>query len=134
LLLRSWDELSTDIDQDKKTILSPEYVYDTYTRAIEASTKRDTFPRLPNIQDYLVLPVKRADTRILTDSSEDEQSENRPAKKRRTDGNGHLPDLELFEEDVELEGIPRYCIERASPLVCVNQDLVSGVSPSNFSL
>ena len=107
-------------------ILSPEYVYDTYTRAIEASTKGETIPNLPNIEDYLVLPVNKAETRILTDSSEDEQSSDRPAKRRRTDHRaGHLPDMEPFEEDVQLEDIPRYCVERASPLVCVNQDLVS---------
>ena len=115
-------------------ILSPEYVYDTYTRAIEASTKRDTIPHLPNIGDYLVLPVNQVATRILTDSSEDEQSGDRPAKRRKTDRAGHLPDMEPFEEDVQLEDIPRYCVERASPLVCVNQDLVSSSAISTCSL
>ena len=106
-------------------------MYDTYTQAIEASTRRDTIPHLPNIQDYLVLPVKQAMTRILTDSSEDEALSDRPAKRRRTHVTVQLPDLEPFEEDVELEGIPRFCVERASPLVCINQDLVSSAgSPS----
>lgn len=106
--------------------MTPEYIYETYTRAIEASTKRDTIPRLPNINDYLVLPVHQADTRILTDSSdEDDPDDEASRRKRRRIDSGHLPDMEPFEEDVELEGIPRYCVERASPLICVNQDLVS---------
>lgn len=35
-----------------------------------------------------------------------------------------LPDLEVFPEDVRFQDIPPLCVERASPLVCVNQDIV----------
>lgn len=35
------------------------------------------------------------------------------------------PNLEAFDEDMPLEDIPSLCIERHSPLVCANQDIVS---------
>jgi hypothetical protein len=34
----------------------------------------------------------------------------------------------MWDEDIELESVPRYCVERPSPLVCANQDLVGAVS------
>lgn len=104
-------------------MLSPEYIYDTYTRALEASTKRDTIPDLPDLESYIVAPVRITEPRLLSDSSDDEE-DGRPAKRRRTHGDHRLPDMKPFEEDIELEDIPRYCVERPSPLICVNQDLV----------
>jgi len=105
-------------------VLSAEFVYDTYTRALEASTK-GTIPHLPDIKDYLVLPVKDG-PQLLSDTS-DEEDIDTPRKRRRIEQGleKSLPDLEMWDEDIELEDVPRLCIERPSPLVCVNQDLVS---------
>lgn len=36
----------------------------------------------------------------------------------------YLPDIEMYDEDMKLEDIPRLCVLRPSPLVCVNQDIV----------
>jgi DNA polymerase mu len=109
--------------------LSAEFIYDTYTRVLEASTKRDTIPHLPTIRDYLVLPIKE-EPRFLSDSpsegsrsSDEEEEDDRPRKKRRL-AEERLPGLEKWDEDIELEDIPRFCIQRPSPLVCPNQDLV----------
>lgn len=35
------------------------------------------------------------------------------------------PEIAPFPPDIPLRSIPRLCIERASPLVCPNQDIVS---------
>jgi DNA polymerase mu len=105
-------------------VLSAYFIYDTYTTALEASTK-GTIPHLPNIEDYLVLPIK-AEPHLLSDTS-DEDDIDTPRKRRRIDQGGTLPDLEMWE-DIELEDVPRLCIERPSPLVCVNQDLASQFS------
>jgi DNA polymerase mu len=107
--------------------LSADFIYDTYTRVLEASTKRDTIPHLPTIGDYLVLPIKE-EPRFLSESpsgglSDEEEEGGRPRKKRRV-AEERLPDLEMWDEDIELEAIPRFCIQRPSPLVCPNQDLV----------
>jgi len=107
-------------------VLSADFIYDTYTRALEASTKRDTIPHLPTIGDYLVLPIKEEPRFLSESSSSDNDAEGddgRPKKRRRISEN-KLPDLEMWDEDIELEDVPRLCIERPSPLICVNQDLV----------
>ena len=107
-------------------MLSADFIYDTNTRALEASTKRDTIPHLPTIGDYLVLPIKEEPRFLSESSSSDNDAEGddgRPKKRRRISEN-KLPDLEMWDEDIELEDVPRLCIERPSPLICVNQDLV----------
>lgn len=38
----------------------------------------------------------------------------------------YLPDLEPYPVDISLEDIPKLCIFRPSPLICINQDIVSG--------
>jgi DNA polymerase mu len=102
-----------------KPVLSANYIYDTYTRALEASTK-GTIPHLPNIEDYLVIPTKQQ-PRLLSDT---ESEEDTPRKRRKIDQGDSIPDLEMWDEDIELEDVPRLCVERPSPLICVNQDLV----------
>jgi hypothetical protein len=72
-----------------------------------------------NREDYLVLPIK-SEPHLLSDTSD----EDTPRKRRRIDQGDSLPDLEMWG-DIELEDVPRLCIERPSPLVCVNQDLAS---------
>ena len=52
-----------------------------------------------------------------------DSEEESPIAKRSKLG-GELEDLTPLLEDVRLEDIPRLCVERASPLVCVNQDIV----------
>ena len=104
--------------------MSANFVYDTYTAALEASTK-GTIPHLPNIEDYLVLPIK-SEPHLLSDTSDEDTDT--PRKRRRIDQGDTLPDLEMWG-DIELEDVPRLCIERPSPLVCVNQDLASLLFP-----
>ncbi|WVQ99513.1 hypothetical protein IAU59_006649 [Kwoniella sp. CBS 9459] len=41
----------------------------------------------------------------------------------------NLGDLEVFEESVKLEDIPPLCVHRASPLVCINQDIIDAIRP-----
>jgi len=97
---------------------------------LEASTKRDTIPHLPIIGDYLVLPIKEEPI-FLSESSpsdNDEEGDDGRPKKRRRITEDKLPDLEMWDEDIELENVPRLCIERPSPLICVNQDLVCRLS------
>ncbi|KAK8864578.1 hypothetical protein IAR55_001828 [Kwoniella newhampshirensis] len=38
-------------------------------------------------------------------------------------------DMTLFDEDVRFEDIPALCCLRGSPLVCVNQDIVTAIKP-----
>lgn len=38
-----------------------------------------------------------------------------------------LPDMELYPEDIKLPDIPKRCVLRPNPLVCVNQDIVSPI-------
>ena len=33
--------------------------------------------------------------------------------------------MEMLPEDVDFKTIPKYCVQRACPLVCVNQDIVN---------
>ena len=83
---------------------------------------------MPTIGDYLVLPIKEEEEpRFLSESSSsdnDEEGDDGRPKKRRRISKDKLPDLEMWDEDIELEDVPRLCIERPSPLICVNQDLV----------
>jgi hypothetical protein len=56
------------------------------------------------------------------------------SKRRRKNGNEkgmvgrrmieYLPDMVPLSEDIKLEDMPRLCVERACPLVCINQDIV----------
>jgi len=120
--------------EETKPILSTEWIYDTYTRALEASTHLEggVIPTLPDVKGYMVLPFRPGTedgAYLLPDSSSSEsdpEEEGRPRKKRKMNRNkGGLPDLEMWDEDINLDEVPRYCIERPSPLVCANQDLVS---------
>lgn len=108
-------------------MISTDFIYDTYTQALEASTKIQ-IPHLPNISDYLVLPIKlKSEPHFLSDSDSDENGDGlapSPRRRRKIDQGDSLPDLEMWDEDIELENVPRLCIERPSPLICVNQDLV----------
>ncbi|KAJ9125675.1 hypothetical protein QFC22_000637 [Naganishia vaughanmartiniae] len=40
-----------------------------------------------------------------------------------------LPDLEPFPEDIRFEDIPNRAVQRCSPLVCVNQDIIEAIKP-----
>ncbi|OCF32950.1 DNA polymerase mu subunit [Kwoniella heveanensis BCC8398] len=40
-----------------------------------------------------------------------------------------IGDLEVFDEDVRFEDIPALCVHRASPLICVNQDIIDAIRP-----
>jgi DNA polymerase mu len=83
-------------------------------------------PQLPDVNEYLVFSTK-SQSEILPDSSESESQGDLPRKRRKVthnSGGEELADLEMWDEDIELEDVPRFCIERPSPLVCVNQELV----------
>jgi DNA polymerase mu len=128
------DGAGTNGWKETKPILSTEWIYDTYTRALEASTHLDggVIPTLPDVKGYMVLPFRPGTedgAYLLPDSSSSEsepEEEGRPRKKRKLNRTkGGLPDLKMWDEDIDLDEVPRYCIERPSPLVCANQDLVS---------
>ncbi|WVF71352.1 hypothetical protein IAT40_006156 [Kwoniella sp. CBS 6097] len=42
---------------------------------------------------------------------------------------GGLGDLEVFDDFVRLEDIPPLCVHRASPLICINQDIIDAIRP-----
>jgi DNA polymerase mu len=122
-----------------KPILRAEYIYDTFQLALDAAVDTSgisgAVPHLPDRRKYLVNKgigggeaLKR--TRSVT---RDDEGFLRPRKRRKGSpnwedekGEAELPDMELFGEDIKFVDIPRLCVERASPLVCVNQDIVSG--------
>lgn len=126
-----------------KPILRAEYIYDTFQNALDAAVDTSgSVPHLPDRRKYLVNKgigggeaLKR--TRSVT---RDDEGFLRPRKRRKGSpnwedekGEAELPDMELFDEHVKFADIPRLCVERASPLVCVNQDIVSGTGVTSVA-
>ncbi|GFZ46743.1 hypothetical protein JCM24511_03963 [Saitozyma sp. JCM 24511] len=124
---------------DVKPILRAEYIYDTFQNALDAAVDTSgSVPHLPDRRKYLVNKgigggeaLKR--TRSVT---RDDEGFLRPRKRRKGSpnwedekGEAELPDMELFDEHVKFADIPRLCVERASPLVCVNQDIINAIKP-----
>jgi hypothetical protein len=110
-------------------VVSTDYIRAVYQIALEALVQRAP-PRLPSYTDYLVVQPPKLRRPIFIDSSESE--EDRPKKRRKmadcgSEGRptGELPDLVPFPFDTPFEDIPKLCVHRASPLKCVNQDIVS---------
>jgi DNA polymerase mu len=115
-----------------------EYIWDTFQRCLESASQSDEGvpPKLPPRDQYYV-QAQPPDFRKRRNSASDEESPN--PKKRRINGDGegmvgrkmidYLPDIEMYDEDIKLKDIPRLCVERPSPLVCVNQDIVSSFGP-----
>ncbi|ORY32892.1 putative beta DNA polymerase [Naematelia encephala] len=125
---------------DIKPIVSPEYIYDTFQTALEsANAMEELLPILPNRQEYLVRTgpassLKRRAT-ALDEDSPPEVDGGSGIKRRRVDEIegikmiDYLPDMEPFQEDIKLKDIPKWCVERPSPLICINQDIINAIKP-----
>lgn len=114
--------------------MSVAYVSDTYDCAKAGED-------LPPRSGYLVFPAReRSRSRSVevvekkrrrSWESSIEVLEAMPAKRARINEGEHahedrpLPDVVPRPENVKLGDIPRMCVERACPLVCPNQDIVS---------
>jgi hypothetical protein len=136
-----------DTTQTKLTnLVSPAYISDAYTAASEGST------RLAPRDAYRIFPT-RARTRTRSPSVEIVEPEPRekrswessveilevePARARKrprlsepedpkTPGEDTIPDVKEYDEDLRLSDMPRMCVQRACPLICPNQDIVSRV-------
>ncbi|WVW84121.1 hypothetical protein I302_106150 [Kwoniella bestiolae CBS 10118] len=137
---------------DKKPILSPEYIFDTYTCALEHAAEGDPSrpPRLPDRSKYVISPgprpIKAITTfpKMLKTDTDGEEEDVKPAMKRRKLAHNEeinseqmddryepiaLGDMTLFGEDVKFEDIPSLCVHRGSPLKCVNQDMIDAIRP-----
>ena len=118
----------------------------TYQLALQALVSAEgIFPTLPSYKGFLVIKPTWPDQPTILDDSNSDNEAGRPRKRRRTsrpslgedtfalgvEGSpaGDLPDLEPFPGDVKLSDIPKRCVERASPLVCVNQDIIDAIKP-----
>ncbi len=100
-------------------------------------------PSLPPREKYLLHLGSVSDLgrkRALDDEDSLESDRSCPSQKRRRiqsvnlelDQSGnpplaieYLPDIEMYPPDIRLEDIPKLCVLRPCPLVCVNQDIVS---------
>jgi DNA polymerase mu len=135
-------------------VVSTDYIHVTYQLALQALvSESDIPPAMPRYTDYLILKPAWPTKPTFIDSSDSDSDAHRPSKRRRTadtsigigDGAisgkgrfafgaegpraGNLPDIQLYPEDVQLDEIPKRCVERPSPLVCVNQDIVDAIKP-----
>ena len=93
-----------------------------------------TAPSLPSYRDYLVVQPPKLTRPIFIDSSDEEDT----PRKRRKGNNGYtvfshgsegphigdLRDMSPLPEGISFEDVPKMCVLRASPLKCINQDIV----------
>nr|XP_018262951.1 DNA polymerase mu subunit [Kwoniella dejecticola CBS 10117]OBR85109.1 DNA polymerase mu subunit [Kwoniella dejecticola CBS 10117] len=132
---------------NQKPILTPEYILDTYTSALEyaASEISDLYrpPKLPERSKYIVhpgpIPIKpirpiNGYARFIESDDEYENDEDlRPMPKKRRISIGRegnvSEDISLLSEDTKLEDYPALCVHRGSPLICVNQDMIDAIRP-----
>ncbi|KAK1924368.1 hypothetical protein DB88DRAFT_490154 [Papiliotrema laurentii] len=112
-------------------VLDVEYVQETFRRCVEAAS-RGVLPKLPPRNDFIRLRPFRE--RVLGDSVVTGASR----KRRRSSSAVHpkhqeetsdAEDIALLDPDIKLQDIPRYCVERPCPLVCVNQDIINAIKP-----
>ena len=113
-------------------MLSVEFIHDTFQTCLDhANADPTAVPRLPDLEQYLI-HVGPASTKRLRSTSSDIDGVSSVSKRQRHTGQDageantidYLPDISLLPEDIPFEDIPRLCVERACPLVCVNQDIV----------
>lgn len=86
--------------------------------AVDAAVK-DRIPPMPTREDFLLLKPSLKRSR--------EDSDDRQSKRQKSSAH---PDetVQPLDPDIRLEDIPRLCIHRPCPLVCVNQDIASVLS------
>ena len=111
--------------------MAVEYIYDTFQRCLDAANAgSEDPPHLPTRDAYI---ISTRESKLKRTAPIDSHGEVCVVRKRRRiefDAldelaiDPTLPDMQPFPMDVRLEDIPRLCVERASPLVCVNQDIV----------
>lgn len=112
-------------------MLAVEYIHDTFQRCLDAANDRsDEPPHLPTRDAYV---VRTGDATLKRSAPSDSEDDSHGGRKRRkldfdaVDGfviDPFLPDMEPFPDHIRLGDIPPLCVNRASPLVCVNQDIV----------
>ena len=104
--------------QEWQPVLTVDYVYDTFQICLDAANEGAKYPpALPDRKRY-ALPLGASIPGAVEP----------PSKRRRVDDGkqpGDMPDMELLPEDVDLTTLPRWCVQRPCPLICVNQDVVS---------
>ena len=131
-------------------MVSTDYIHVTYQLALQALVSEDDIPpAMPRYTDYLILKPAWPTKPTFIDSADSDSESHRPQKRRRTASDGpearfrkgrfafgaegpragDLTDIQLYPEDVQLDDIPKRCVERPSPLVCVNQDIVDAIKP-----
>jgi hypothetical protein len=107
-----------------------EYIYDTFQLALDASVNPSgAIPHLPARRKYLVNKGSGGGLSLKRPHMIDSEEEATPRKRRKGSPNwegekGELPDVELYPDDVNFHEIPKLCVLRGSPVVCVNQDIV----------
>ncbi|WRT66545.1 uncharacterized protein IL334_003504 [Kwoniella shivajii] len=133
---------------DQKPILTPEYIFDTYTTCLEYAANGDPSnpPKLPVRSKYMISPgpkpIKPISFPIPIFIESDDEDDRPPTKRRKIkdedteDGLSFVKkeedlsiDMQPLHDDVKFEDIPALCVHRASPLVCVNQDLINAIRP-----
>ncbi|ORX35733.1 putative beta DNA polymerase [Kockovaella imperatae] len=114
---------------DAKPVLDIEFVYDTFQTCLDAANKGNKVkPVLPSLQKFIIKvgPTgHHSPTYFATSYS-------RSKKRRREEddkGSDDPPDLTPLPEDVDFRTIPKYCVQRACPLLCINQDIVDAIKP-----
>jgi len=116
----------------KVRLLSVDYIYDTFQRCMEAANSRsEEPPRLLPPDEYTIrLQPETLKHPIMIESDEEDRAVKRIKLGPSSDGaDDELPDMEPFPEDVQFEDIPKLCVLRPSPLICVNQDIIEAIRP-----
>ncbi|KAL7421959.1 hypothetical protein Q5752_003731 [Cryptotrichosporon argae] len=112
---------------DGKVVVSVEFVDEAHKRAIEALAT-GAIPHLPSREPYLVRLGKRARSSTPVDERAPRRRTSEGSRGQQDSGL-FLADVEAYDAGVRLAEIPRLAVERPSPLVCVNQDIIDAIKP-----
>jgi hypothetical protein len=82
-------------------------------------------PPIPSRETHVIPNTSLRARRLAAQSAEDVPVISDLADDAGSSPTSRLPDLEPFPVDIPLGDIPNRAVQRCSPLVCVNQDIVS---------
>ena len=108
------------LDYRANSILGIEFVDDTYEECLRTSVDNpdgSKVPHLPSRRKYRVISP-------IPPSPESQEPSLADGRKRKREASEE-GDMDMLLEDVKLADIPKWCVLRACPLVCVNQDIAS---------